>query len=97
MGTILNKKIAYRKYKNAKNVAVNSLLTGYLFVVRELKQESRVLPGSHSAQNVSIGNLEFLPLCMYLRGSAVVKNLPADAGDAGSSPLSGRSPGVRNG
>ena len=30
-------------------------------------------------------------------GSSVVKNLPADAGDAGSIPGSGRSPGEGNG
>ena len=30
-------------------------------------------------------------------GGSVVKNLPANAGDAGSIPGSGRSPGERNG
>ena len=68
-------------------------------MVRELKQESRVLPSSCLARNVSIRNLEFLPLCMYLRGLPrrwSSKNLPANAEDAGSSPLSGRSPGIRN-
>ena len=30
-------------------------------------------------------------------GASVVKNLPANAGDVGSIPGSGRSPGVRNG
>ena len=29
-------------------------------------------------------------------GGTVVKNLPANAGDAGSAPRSGRSPGVGN-
>ena len=32
----------------------------------------------------------------FLRG-LVVKNLPANEGDAGSNPRSGRSPGVGNG
>ena len=31
------------------------------------------------------------------RGGSVVKNLPANAGDVGSIPVLGRSPGERNG
>ena len=34
---------------------------------------------------------------MEFRGGSVVKNLPANAGDMGSIPGSGRSPGVGNG
>ena len=34
---------------------------------------------------------------MGFPGGSVVKNLPADTGDAGSTPESGRSPGVGNG
>ena len=33
---------------------------------------------------------------MYFSGGSVVKNLPANTGDAGSTPGSGRSPGVGN-
>ena len=42
----------------------------------------------------------FLPCCNWgraLRGGSVVKNLPANAGDMGSIPGSGRSPGEENG
>ena len=33
----------------------------------------------------------------YISGGSVVQNLPANAGDAGSTPGSGRSPGEVNG
>ena len=36
-------------------------------------------------------------LCVELPGGSVVKNLPANAGDSGSIPGSGRSPGEGNG
>ena len=42
----------------------------------------------------------FLPCCNWgraLRGGSVVKNLPANAGDMGSIPGSGRSPGEEKG
>ena len=35
--------------------------------------------------------------CIYYPGGSVVKNLPADAGNAGLTPGSGRSPGEVNG
>ena len=38
-----------------------------------------------------------LVLATGFPGGSVVKNLPANAGDVGSSPGSGRSPGERNG
>ena len=38
-----------------------------------------------------------LPRCWGFPGGSVVKNLPANAGDGGSVPGSGRSPGEGNG
>ena len=38
-----------------------------------------------------------IPICNGFPGGAVLKNLPADAGDAGSVPGLGRSPGRGNG
>ena len=38
-----------------------------------------------------------LPHCWGFPGGSVVKNLPANAGDGGSIPGSGRSPGEGNG
>ena len=40
---------------------------------------------------------ERLEFSLGFQGGAVVKNPPASAGDEGSTPGSGRSPGVRNG
>jgi len=42
----------------------------------------------------------YVCVCIYIQacpGDSEVKNLPADAGDVGSIPGSGRSPGERNG
>ena len=38
-----------------------------------------------------------IPICNGFPGGAVLKNLPADAGDAGLIPSLGRSPGGGNG
>ena len=40
---------------------------------------------------------ERLEISLGFQGGSVVKNPPANAGDAGSIPGSGRSPGVENG
>ena len=39
----------------------------------------------------------FLVVSVLFSGGTMVKNLPANAGDAGSAPRSGRSPGIGNG
>ena len=41
--------------------------------------------------------LSLINITMGFRGGSVVKNLPANAGNAGSIPGSGRSPAERNG
>ena len=42
-------------------------------------------------------NQQYNPLYQGFPGGSVVKNLPTNAGDMGSIPGSGRSPGGRNG
>ena len=51
----------------------------------------RTVPYQYTAYFILIPNLQGFP------GGAVVKNLPANAGDAGSVPGSGRLPGGGNG
>ena len=61
-----------------------------------------VLPEVNQLSRVSErdANLRHLPIFWGFPGDAMVKNLPAnagDTGDGGSIPELGRSPGVRNG
>ena len=61
-----------------------------------------VLAGVNQLSRMSEGdaNFQHLPIFWGFPGSAMVKNLPAnagDTGDTGSIPGLGRSPGVRNG
>ena len=54
-----------------------------MIVVEKGSVEARFIPGSMTGWGFS--------------GGSVVKNLPANAGDSGSIPGQGRSPGERNG
>ena len=67
------------------------------FQVRKLKHRGQSLAPNCMAVNVRAliqNHICFIP---GFSGSSVVKNLSAKAGDVGSIPGSGRSPGGRNG
>ena len=52
---------------------------------------AQVVEGKLSSYNVSTRNEERLKIMRGFPGGAVVENLPANAGDTGSSPGPGRS------
>ena len=54
-------------------------------------------PPPHLHGHILYMELHILCILLGFPGSAVVKNLPANVGDLGSIPRSGRSPGEGNG
>ena len=56
-----------------------------------------VHPGTNITQSIPLSSIAFFFLIKVTPGGSLVTNLPADAGNAGSIPGSGRSPGEGNG